>query len=123
LAAAAERRKAEAEAESLVAAIESAKQLARKEQALRRAAHNKVLELQGNIRVFARIRPVLPVETKSGQGRVIAHPVEDNGIEVRYNRLAASMDDSAAPLSPAAEASGMETHSFKFDQVFGPSST
>jgi hypothetical protein len=34
----------------------------------RAVAHNKLMDLQGNIRVIARVRPVLEVEQRSGQG-------------------------------------------------------
>jgi hypothetical protein len=33
----------------------------------RRKLHNKLMELQGNIRVFCRVRPIQPVEEKSEQ--------------------------------------------------------
>jgi hypothetical protein len=38
-----------------------------KERKLRKKIHNKLLEVQGNIRVICRVRPVLEVERKSGE--------------------------------------------------------
>eukprot|EP00606_Chrysophyceae_sp_TOSAG23-5_P001523 GSChrysophyteH2.ASY1.ANO1.404.1 assembled CDS len=40
-----------------------------KESKLRRAVHNKLLELQGNIRVLCRVRPVLDVERRQAAGQ------------------------------------------------------
>ena len=37
------------------------------ENKLRRSIHNKLLEIQGNIRVICRVRPVLDMEKKIGE--------------------------------------------------------
>ena len=42
-----------------------------KENKMRKAVHNKLLELQGNIRVICRVRPVLEVERKAGAGEEV----------------------------------------------------
>ena len=39
-----------------------------KENLLRKKIHNKLLELQGNIRVLCRVRPILDIERKQGAG-------------------------------------------------------
>jgi kinesin family protein C2/C3 len=49
------------------ASAEEYKALYSKENRMRKAIHNKLLELQGNIRVMCRVRPILEVERRSGQ--------------------------------------------------------
>ena len=45
----------------------------------RKAIHNKLMELQGNIRVICRVRPVLEFERKTGQvkPRLTRYPKHD----------------------------------------------
>lgn len=38
-----------------------------KERKLRKKLHNQLIDIQGNIRVICRVRPVLEVERRSGQ--------------------------------------------------------
>lgn len=38
-----------------------------KERKLRKKIHNRLLEIQGNIRVICRVRPILEVERRSGE--------------------------------------------------------
>jgi len=47
------------------------KDLYMKEAARRKAVHNKLIELQGNIRVIARVRPVVEAELASGEHREV----------------------------------------------------
>ena len=61
--------------QSLMAIVESAnserdecKELYMKEASRRKAVHNKLIEIQGNIRVIARVRPVVDAELKSEGG-------------------------------------------------------
>ncbi|NXT91766.1 KIFC1 protein, partial [Anhinga rufa] len=47
----------------------------------RRRLHNLVQELKGNIRVFCRVRPVLPEEEERQKGLAHLHfPAEDNKV-------------------------------------------
>ncbi|KOM49965.1 hypothetical protein LR48_Vigan08g079200 [Vigna angularis] len=41
---------------------------------LRKELHNTILELKGNICVFCRVRPLLPDEACSTEGKVISYP-------------------------------------------------
>ncbi|BAT97425.1 hypothetical protein VIGAN_09086800 [Vigna angularis var. angularis] len=41
---------------------------------LRKELHNTILELKGNIRVFCKVRPLLPDEARSTEGKVISYP-------------------------------------------------
>ncbi|XP_023915824.1 kinesin-like protein KIN-14N [Quercus suber] len=73
---------------------------------LRKKLHNTILELKGNIRVFCRVRPLLPDDGISTEGKVITYPTSTEilgrGIDVGQNG---------------------QKHSFTFDQVFMPDAT
>lgn len=74
-----------------------------KESRARKTIHNKLMELQGNIRVNVRVRPVLDVEHRSGQDSLVTEfPSEDEIV--------------------VAKEEGARTQ-FEFDRVFTPSST
>jgi len=67
----------------------------------RREVHNKLIELQGNIRVFCRVRPIIELEKKrdvEGMVNCIEFPVESDVI-VREN---------------------LRAHRYEFDAVFSP---
>ncbi|XVF34094.1 hypothetical protein REPUB_Repub18cG0027700 [Reevesia pubescens] len=70
---------------------------------LRKKLHNTILELKGNIRVFCRVRPQLPDESSSNQGKVVSFPTSmeylGRGIDMTQNG---------------------QKHSFTFDKVFMP---
>ncbi|GAB2284643.1 hypothetical protein Dimus_019095 [Dionaea muscipula] len=70
---------------------------------LRKKLHNTILELKGNIRVFCRVRPLLPEEGTSGETKVITFPTSTEamgrGIDVSQNG---------------------QKHAFVFDKVFKP---
>ncbi|OIW03167.1 hypothetical protein TanjilG_11804 [Lupinus angustifolius] len=70
---------------------------------LRKELHNTILELKGNIRVFCRVRPLLPDEGCNTDGKLISYPTSmeaaGRGIELTHNG---------------------QKHSFTFDKVFAP---
>lgn len=68
--------------------------------------HNQVMELQGNIRVFCRVRPVLAVEVRSGAAGDVTEIPNDTTLVMRE-----------------AEGGVGAADAFEFDQVFAPSST
>ena len=68
---------------------------------LRRAMHNRIQELRGNIRVYVRTRPFLP-----GDGDAL-----DSSIDVCPDGESLSITDNRS----------MTPHDFKFDKVFPPS--
>ncbi|KAJ4822702.1 Kinesin-like protein KIN-14N [Turnera subulata] len=41
---------------------------------LRKKLHNTILELKGNIRVFCRVRPLLPEDSPGSEGKVLTYP-------------------------------------------------
>lgn len=81
---------------------------------IRRRLHNMVMELKGNIRVFARVRPLIANE-------IAAEEAEAN------MTFPGSLDNTDIVLSSStASAMGnerIETHNFSFDRVFDHSST
>ncbi|KAA0176662.1 hypothetical protein FNF27_01943 [Cafeteria roenbergensis] len=101
------KREAEAVAEGLRAAVAEADARWRREAAARRRAHNWALELAGNVRVFARIRPVLDME-RAGAGAAGARVA-----------LCAVSDEEVGMVEEA----GVRPGKFTFDRVFGPGST
>ncbi|XP_010539269.1 PREDICTED: kinesin-like protein KIN-14N [Tarenaya hassleriana] len=70
---------------------------------LRKKLHNTILELKGNIRVFCRVRPLLPGENSSDEGKAISYPTSleslGRGIDLMQNG---------------------QKHAFTFDKVFTP---
>ncbi|XLR14565.1 hypothetical protein S83_042503 [Arachis hypogaea] len=70
---------------------------------LRKKLHNTILELKGNIRVFCRVRPLLPDESCSTEGKIFSYPTSmeacGRGIDLAQNG---------------------QKHSFTFDKVFAP---
>ncbi|KAL1206514.1 Kinesin-like protein KIN-14N [Cardamine amara subsp. amara] len=73
---------------------------------LRKKLHNTILELKGNIRVFCRVRPLLPGENNGDEGKTISYPTSlealGRGIDLMQN---------------------VQKHSFTFDKVFVPSAS
>ena len=49
--------------------VDEATELYQSELIKRKKIHNKLVEIQGNIRVFCRVRPIVPVELASGEAR------------------------------------------------------
>lgn len=99
----------------------------------RRWLHNTIQELKGNIRVFCRVRPLLPSEggcdlddttgscgsrdSTEGSARQ-----PSRSLEIRYPDQ--DKDAKAIMLQYAAsESSSAKSYDFEFDQVFGPSSS
>jgi kinesin family protein C2/C3 len=78
-------------------------QLYIKENKARKSIHNKLIELQGNIRVICRVRPVLDVEKKVGQDQLVTEfPTDEDVIITKDNTCKMK---------------------FEFDRVFTPSSS
>lgn len=64
---------------------------------------SQLVDLQGNIRVYCRVRPVLPVEDRSGQSVNVCDFPEEDEVVIRRDDLS--------------------LHRFEFNQVFTPAST
>ncbi|CAM9805319.1 unnamed protein product, partial [Ectocarpus sp. 13 AM-2016] len=105
------KKKLEAEIESATKARDEANALYAKENRGRKAIHNKLLELQGNIRVLARVRPMLEVELKSGKDADVTSFPADEDIVIKKQKEGARGGEDVS-----------ETH-FEFDRVFKPDSS
>ncbi|KAF4141351.1 Kinesin motor domain [Phytophthora infestans] len=80
----------------------------------RRKLHNRLMELQGNIRVFCRVRPIQPVEMKSEQSSLAVF-FRDNDHESLDLFVGSEAGDKASQVG--------QKHAFEFDHVFQPDST
>ena len=86
---------------------------------IRRKLHNTVQELKGNIRVFCRIRPLMPSE-------VPKNSTADE--EMKHFSITRKLDDPdelslIQPVESAIGQASTKTFPFAFDRVFGPHST
>jgi kinesin family protein C1 len=90
-----------------------AKEKLQKEENLRRKLHNQVQELKGNIRVFCRVRPLLPAEPARDAAR-IQFPDED----CDAREISVQGPEERSSLGTITT----KTHGFEFDHVFGQSS-
>lgn len=98
----------EAELAATQATVEDLHAKRRADEKFRRDLHNELQELKGNIRVFARIRPVLP---------------SDGEVEVDHLDFTGEDDNRALVLNEAQtkfDGTRIRPHHFKFDKVFGP---
>ncbi|KAJ3577034.1 hypothetical protein NP233_g44 [Leucocoprinus birnbaumii] len=89
----------------------------------RRKLHNMVQELKGNIRVFCRVRPILPADALSN-GQQLA--IEDVAADIDYPNPDAETPNVIQLTSSTPAFSGAprkETHTFTFDRVFPPQSS
>lgn len=106
-------REAEEERDRRIAEIEEELRTA---ETIRRKLHNQVQELKGNIRVFARVRPVLPHELSNPEGVAdIAYGDERTAQETGQSQIVVT--------SKSESATGKEReqiNQFTFDKIFAP---
>ncbi|XP_023580564.1 kinesin-like protein KIFC1 isoform X1 [Trichechus manatus latirostris] len=86
----------------------------------RRRLHNQLQELKGNIRVFCRVRPVLPGEPTPPPG-LLLFPAGPGGPSDPPTRLSLSRSDERRGTLNGAPAPTTR-HDFSFDRVFPPGS-
>mmetsp|Transcript_15733 Transcript_15733/g.27975 ORF Transcript_15733/g.27975 Transcript_15733/m.27975 type:complete len:1355 (-) Transcript_15733:40-4104(-) len=72
----------------------------------RRELHNKLVDLQGNIRVYCRVRPPLAHEAASGRDAIVVDFPHEGEVALTQSSSARDQEDN-----------------FEFDQVFAPTST
>lgn len=93
----------------------------RQEEMLRRQLHNTVQELKGNIRVFCRIRAVIPSD-KMPMGKISHLTVlGDRSLEVTKFNGDGTLNEST--MNAPAAGRGPSKMEFSFDRVFGPNAT
>ncbi|RDB15928.1 Kinesin-like protein klpA [Hypsizygus marmoreus] len=97
--------------EDLKKEVEEAKKEVREGEAVRRRLHNMVQELKGNIRVFCRVRPVLPSDAEEEANMVF--PDQRDNKEI----VLSSTSESATGQERR------EVYNFGFDRVFEPKAT
>ena len=56
------------------------------ERKLRKKIHNRLLEIQGNIRVLCRVRPILEVERRSGEDVDVTEVPNDEELYVQRDQ-------------------------------------
>lgn len=83
-------------------ALQWTQELYKKEMQLRKIYYNQIQELRGNIRVYCRVRPLLPFEESAGHKNIMKYPADG---EISY------IDSSGRPKK------------FEFDQVYSPKTT
>ncbi|KAG6840169.1 hypothetical protein C0991_008464 [Blastosporella zonata] len=84
---------------------------AREGEILRRKLHNMVQELKGNIRVFCRVRPVLPSDSDEEANMVFPDKQEQKEIVLESSSESATGQERK------------EVYNFGFDKVFEPQTT
>ncbi|XP_032789035.2 carboxy-terminal kinesin 2 [Daphnia magna] len=93
----------------------------RQEETLRRQLHNTVQELKGNIRVFCRIRSIIPSD-KMASGKIPhLNVLHHRSLEV--HKLNPDMTLNESSMNAPASGKGPSKFEFTFDRVFGPNST
>ncbi|XP_027626016.1 kinesin-like protein KIFC1 [Tupaia chinensis] len=86
----------------------------------RRRLHNQLQELKGNIRVFCRVRPVLPGEPTPTPGFLLFPPGPGGSADLPTHLSLFRSDERRATLSGAPAPTNR--HDFSFDRVFPPGS-
>jgi kinesin family member C1 len=87
----------------------------REAERIRRRLHNTIQELKGNIRVFCRVRPILPSEAAGGAGCAqMDYPAD--GREHKEITLTSTSESAMGQERK-------ELYRFTFDQVFDPTRT
>lgn len=107
--------KCEIEAQELRTKLSKIETLSERQQCDITSLHNQIDDLKGNIRVFARIRPMLPEEVAAGQTAPAVIPLS-GGYSLRIGKSSqnAAMLDGFRPDDPES------TRSFSYDKVFPP---
>ncbi|KAJ0408155.1 hypothetical protein P43SY_002125 [Pythium insidiosum] len=114
---------AERAAEDAIRAVQAEKtrmaELYAQELQSRRKLHNRLMELQGNIRVFCRVRPIQSVELKSEQAAqaVFFRDGDPSTLELVVGGNGDAPGPDGKPVGP------LQRHQFEFDHVFQPTSS
>ncbi|XP_069656928.1 kinesin-like protein KIF25 isoform X1 [Haliaeetus albicilla] len=85
-----------------------------KEKQKRRALHNTLVELRGNIRVHCRIRPLLPFDTAAG------HSVSQDRQRNSSEKVAYAADDETVLVKCSRPGHASINKTFQFERVYSP---
>ena len=103
---------------------ESFKTLYHQESQSRKSLHNRLVELQGNIRVFCRVRPVVQQETEAGADQSVVEFPGEEKLRMAVPTAGSASATSSRRVGSAADGGGRRTvSSFEFDKTFAPEST
>ncbi|KAF8962008.1 P-loop containing nucleoside triphosphate hydrolase protein [Flammula alnicola] len=110
--------------ESAQKQVEDSKKEAMESELVRRKLHNMVQELKGNIRVFCRVRPVLPSDLVTYSAS-LSVDFKKAGEELQANMIYPDTRDHkeivvASSSSSATGQERKEVYNFEFDRVFEP---
>lgn len=89
----------------------------------RRALFNEVMELKGNIRVFCRVRPILPSDAQRVDDTTPApytYPDSHHSLSVYGRNKQITLPTNAQTFHGGARA---QSNTFAFDRVFGPNTS
>ncbi|NXW60744.1 KIF25 protein, partial [Eurystomus gularis] len=86
-----------------------------KEKQKRRALHNSLVELRGNIRVHCRIRPLLPFDTAAG------HSISQDRQRNVSEEVAYAADDETVLVKCSRPGHASISKTFQFERVYNPS--
>lgn len=95
----------------------------------RRRLHNQVLELKGNIRVFCRVRPLLPDERIDGESADLPNYRVVSGGDLSEDTSIGNDHDDRDKVLVWQEGESVtgqarkQQHDFSFDKVFGPAAS
>lgn len=113
-----------AEGSCNAAKVEALEEQIRQHEVVRRQLHNKIQELRGNVRVFARVRPFLPSDgidlsnaEQLPEPTTVTKP-DGSSLKIKHTAAATPQNSSSSSEYRTVESE----HSFSFDKVFGPSS-
>ncbi|EPZ36202.1 kinesin-domain-containing protein [Rozella allomycis CSF55] len=100
------------EANETIKALENQIQVDEK---IRRKLHNDILELKGNIRVFCRVRPILPGESENSEETKIQFPESKEENQIEILQTTEHFSDNSKQI--------VKSLPFQYDRVFQPNSS
>ena len=109
------------------AKIKQLEEQIRQSEIVRRQLHNKIQELRGNVRVFARVRPFLPsdgVDLNTADKSKLEPTIvaKSDGTSLKIKHTAAALSDASSSTDPFSKDRAMDNeYNFSFDKVFGAS--
>ncbi|XP_074046402.1 kinesin-like protein KIF25 isoform X2 [Macrotis lagotis] len=103
-----------AKAVDLEQSLQEINELYQVEKQKRKALHNNLVELRGNIRVHCRIRPLLPFDDESGD------PVFDNRSRSLSEKVVHATDDETVLVKCSRPGHPLFNKTFQFERVYSP---
>lgn len=89
----------------------------------RRKLHNRLMELQGNIRVFCRVRPISAIEVKSEEVALAVAFRDQDPQALELHIGSGTSNDGSTDANTSVSPGYVQKHVFEFDHVFQPNSS